>query len=255
MKLCLTVVCNSTRCHAVQSTDIPQGLEIESTNSWNKHGIPGDTLQVLGFCSVTRVPLHMLVNHLRVSCFSDELKQWLQQTLEQAQHIEIAEDEDTEDVHPHSSRGILCSVKPAKASSNVGVTQPITEVMLYACQIPNVGYDDEATREGWDGVIRLPAIEEEIEHDLVAVYAVTISSKLLYKPFTTEIPPNGNTNHSKALPAAAQTTQKHERLSQLFDEATERRKKPRLSDGREPSASRASSVSYTHLTLPTKRIV
>jgi len=231
------------KCYAIKSTDIRQGLEIESTNSWSNHGIPGDTLQVLGVCSETVVPLHMLVNRLRVSCFSDELKQWLQQNLEQAQHTVVAEDiEDAEHASPHSSKGILCSVKPAKAISNIGVIQPITEVMLYACQIPNVGYDDEAAREGWDGVVRLPAIEEEVEHDLVAVYAVTISSELLYKPITTDASPKGNKGDIKALHAPVPSAQKHDRLSQLFDEETERRKKPRLKDGRERSTSRASSI-------------
>jgi len=226
--------------------------------------IRGDTLQVLGLYSPTSIPQYLVIDFLRVSSGSHELDQWFRQALKQAEKPEQLAEGDAVDIadddpmRPCSSSdygfqtmGILCSVKPAiePREDDSLLNPPITEVLLYGCRVDDMErHGDERHRDGWADMVRLdgdeplPDRREGGGSMVMALYAVSISSGLLYKPIKTDPMFINNPDQSKALLSTAQTTQKHERLSQLFDEATQRRKKPRLSDGRERSASRASSI-------------
>lgn len=231
-------------------------------------------LSVLAVIDPSRIPLHLILNgHLIVESDDLQTRTWLASALESS--ADALEDTQTSAATPppepalQTSNAILLKVDYGTSNARHTEDAPrVTELVIVGSRY-GLGFgtlEESMTEIKSASSICLPDFEDDgSPYGSMTLHALCLSSDLLYKDLDVKDLEVQNATSkiitqpaSGAIPATTSTLSKRDRLSQLFDEATDRRKRPRLSshsaasatpDMRERSMSRGSST-FTSPALP-----
>ena len=215
--------------------------------------IIGQSLQFLAFVDSSRIPLYLAAGpHLSVDTDSETTSEWFNGVFLR-ESLEIKADENgdgnnLDDGPWHGTDQIQCAIGVlAKVTPLVPIAEPadeprVTEILLYASRVglnakgnlPSPPRSSPSLDVEIDAVRKEPT--ETSLYGEVAVYALPLSSDLIYTPSIHTHLPSLDPTEAKFLPlhttpASVDCSKKRDRLSNLFDEASDRRKKARRRGG------------------------
>ncbi len=216
----------------------------------------GASLQFLCVVETTKIPLYLIVGSpCSIRTEDTALQSWLYSIVWQHNSVSNPNYEAWwRTARPDSPLGILVSVGSAGIDRyNVNTsTPPITELLLYATRVPSLHEQDNQLHQiGRD--------EVAVDTASISLQALAISSKLRHATPTAEpTPPISPNAHEPAddaafLPIPMNANEEHiyeppvRKRKDVFDEATERKKKARRKGGEGVSGAAAPSKPGTSM--------
>jgi hypothetical protein len=211
--------------------------------------VPSDTtLDFLAIIDPSEAPKYLMTDQVRVCCTDQATIAWLKEALKHDMpRFEPDPPEQHSLVIMQTPIGILCGIPSGQDSRECGQGPPTTEILIFGTRCGLMEYNDGNDREGFRNCVELDEYGEDSRYGPMVLYAVCLSSHLIHKnkEFDYEAEESSliTDRDGRDEPLVTEMIgNDRARLSQLFDEATERRKRPRLASARERSDSRASSV-------------